>query len=101
VPDALNEAVTIAPWLPGNWPGMALRRLRVGKTAIDVEVRRNPGGLIVRVNRVAGPGIRVTLAPRGLPPGAAVQLGEETLGSVGRAVFAAESRHEVIFTGSG
>ncbi|HXE57850.1 MAG TPA: GH116 family glycosyl hydrolase [Gemmatimonadales bacterium] len=97
IPDALGGAVRIRPYLPARWERMALRRLRVGPTSLDVVVRRRPGGMVVRVRRRHGPGIRVELEPRALPAGAVATVDDVELGAA-RAVFEARAEHEASFT---
>ena len=94
-PHPAAEAVTVEPELPAAWPGMALRRLRVGRTLLDVELRRRHGQLVARVYRRFGPRVLVTLAPRGAHFDTASVDEVELLG--GRARFEAADRHEIIF----
>jgi hypothetical protein len=96
VPDALNFALTIRPSLPPAWPEMALRRLRVGNSLLDLRLRRRPGRLVLRVELVQGPRPRLTAE---LPPPFAVSqvtLDDEALGA-GRATFEVSGSHEVSF----
>ncbi|MEO8226196.1 MAG: hypothetical protein ABI637_02145 [Gemmatimonadota bacterium] len=94
-PDAAGAGVTVRPWLPPEWPAMALRRLRTGPTSIDCEIRRRPGRIVARVARVSGPPLVVTVQPRGAAI-ASITVDDVALGG-GRARFVAEQRHEVIF----
>ena len=95
VADAPRGAVSLAPRLPPGWTRMALSRIRVGGSAIDCAVRAREGGLTVRVRRVSGPPLTVTL----VTPGSAAQEisvdGIELAG--GRARFDAVGEHEAIF----
>jgi glycogen debranching enzyme len=95
-PDALNSAVRVAPFLPTEWDRMAVRRLKIGRTTLDIEIQRRPGRLVIRVDRAHGPRIHLVLEPRGLPPVTAVTLDEQPLGA-GRAVFEVGGRHEAVF----
>ncbi len=94
-PDAAGAGVTVRPWLPPEWPAMALRRLRTGPTAIDCEIRRRPGRIVTRIARVSGPPLVVTVQPRDAAI-ASITVDDVALGGA-RARFVAERRHEVIF----
>ena len=65
-PDAPEDALAIAPVLPSGWPGHALRGLRVGRSVLDLEVRRRPGAMVVRVTHRFGPRLVLTVR-RGRP----------------------------------
>jgi hypothetical protein len=97
VPSAPDEAVSLSPWLPPEWARMQLRRLRVGRTVLDVELRRRPGQLIARVSRSFGPGIQLRLTPRTDAPVAGITVDDVALGGDG-ARFQVRDRHEVIFS---
>ena len=94
-PDAPGGLVQIRPSIPARWPAMAFRRLRVGRTQLDLELRRRPGRIVARIRRIAGPPVTVDVALRGVPV-ASVTLADEPLGS-GRARFEADGEHEVVF----
>ncbi|HJS46584.1 MAG TPA: GH116 family glycosyl hydrolase, partial [Gemmatimonadales bacterium] len=94
-PDALAGTVRISPWLPPDWEGMALERLRVGRTSLTLEARRRPGGLVVRVRRTYGPRIHVALGRAGAAT-AALTVDDTPLGGA-VARFDAEGEHEVTF----
>ncbi len=97
VPSALDDEVAIAPWLPPDWPRMSLRRLRVGRTVLDLEVRRRPAQLAVRIARSFGPGILVTLSPRLDREPESVAVDDVVM--AGASVrFQVRDRHEAIFT---
>lgn len=100
VPDATAEAVAVAPFLPPAWKEMALRRLRVGATTLDLRVRRRPGQLVLGVERVHGPRIRLTALPRGTAAPESVLVDDEPLGG-GRAAFSVSGEHEVVFVFEG
>jgi hypothetical protein len=95
VPDAPGGAVSLAPQLPSGWTRMGLRRIRVGSSAIDCDMRRRAGRLAVRVRRASGPPLIVTLAPRGIASGGISLDGIELAG--GRARFEAAGEHEAVF----
>ena len=97
VPSAPEEAVLVTPWLPPEWSRMMLRRLRVGRTVLDIELRRRAGQLITRVARTFGPGIQIKLAPRTDAPIQSVMVDDVELGGTG-AQFQVRDVHEVIFS---
>jgi hypothetical protein len=90
-------ALSLQPLLPPSWAAMALRRWRVGRTVLDVELRRRRGDLVARVHRVFGPRLVVTLQPRGRRIESATVDDVELLG--GRARFEAADRHVILFPG--
>ena len=94
-PDAPSGLVRIRPAMPAAWATMAIRRLRVGTTQLEIEMRRRSDRFVARVRRVAGPPITVDLALADTP-GWIVTLDDEPLGS-GRARFEAAAHHEVVF----
>jgi hypothetical protein len=94
---ASNDELHLRPLLPPDWPGMALRRLRAGRTLLDLELRRRRGDLVVRVHRRFGPRLVVTLDPRGGSFPSAVVDDVELYG--GRARFEAADRHVILFRG--
>jgi len=94
-PDAPAGVVQIRPSFPAGWAAMAIRRLRIGPTQLEIELRRRPGRVVARVGRLSGPPLTVDLSLHG-PAGGGVTLDDEPLGS-GRARFDADGRHEVVF----
>ncbi|HUF35312.1 MAG TPA: hypothetical protein VMN37_05135 [Gemmatimonadales bacterium] len=94
-PDAPAGAVTLRPRPPRDWPAMVLRRLRIGSTALDVEVRRRRGDLVVRVHRAAGPPLVATVEPPGSEADGIWADDVELSG--GRARLEIADRHEIIF----
>jgi hypothetical protein len=76
---------------------MTLRRLRVGRTVVDVEMRRRAGQLVARVKRSFGPGLQLRLAPRTDAPIQGVMVDDVMLGGSG-AQFQVRDEHEVIFS---
>jgi glycogen debranching enzyme len=96
VPDALNQTVQVSPYLPQGWNEMALRRLRVGPTTLDLRLRRRPGRLRLGVARVHGPRIRFAATVRSQAPVDHITLDDEPLGA-SRAVFEASAEHELEF----
>jgi hypothetical protein len=96
VPDALNHTVQVSPYLPQGWNEMALRRLRVGPTTLDLRLRRRPGRLRLGVARVHGPRIRFAATVRSPSPLDHITLDDDPLGG-SRAVFEASAEHELEF----
>jgi hypothetical protein len=94
-PAAAETALSVAPLLPDEWPGMALRRLRVGRTLLDLELRRRPGALVLRAVHRFGPRLVLTVAPRGVDI-EAVEVDDVGLSGV-RARFEMHGRHEARF----
>ncbi len=96
VPDALNHTVQLSPYLPQDWNDMALHRLRVGPTTLDLRLRRRPGRFLLKVARAQGPRIRIAATLRSAGPVKQLTVDDEPLGG-GRAVFEADTEHEVQF----
>jgi hypothetical protein len=96
VPDALNHTVQVSPYLPHGWNEMALRRLRVGPTTLDLRLRRRPGRMCLGIARVHGPRIRFAATVRSQAPVDHISLDNEPLGG-SRAVFEAGGEHELEF----
>jgi len=95
-PDAPRGAVRVRPSLPAGWPEMALRRLRVGPTTLDLRVRRRPGRTVVMVRRTGGPPIRLTVGLRGRTATGPVMIDQTEVG--GQEVsFTPDDSHEVDF----
>jgi hypothetical protein len=94
-PDAPDAALGIAPILPEGWTGYALRRLRIGRSLLDLELRRRPGAIVIRTAHRFGPALVVTMDLRGVGV-EATEVDEVPLAG-GRARFEAHARHEVRF----
>ena len=67
---------------------------------LDLRMRRRPGQLVLGIERVHGPRIRVTALPRGSAVPEAVLVDDEPLGG-GRAAFSVSGAHEVVFLSAG
>jgi len=69
--DATVPRLDLRPSLPPHWDRAALEGIVVGKTALDLHLRRDHGSggssWRVEVERISGPAIRVGIAPL-LPP---------------------------------
>jgi hypothetical protein len=94
-PDAPDAALALAPILPAGWNGYALRRLRIGRSLLDLELRRRPGAIVVRTARLFGPRLVVTVDLRGV--GVETTEVDDVALAGGRARFEAHARHEVRF----
>jgi glycogen debranching enzyme len=66
--DAPAKRARLAPALPPAWPGVEVRRLRVGTTLVDAVLSQSPQALSIAL-RADGPPVDVVLAPL-LPHGA-------------------------------
>ncbi|HET9294828.1 MAG TPA: hypothetical protein VFO06_11085 [Gemmatimonadales bacterium] len=95
-PDAVNQAVAIQPWLPPGWEGMAIERLRVGRSVLDVRLRRRFGQVVARVERTHGPRIHVEFRLRGVAAPSSVLVDDVELGGA-RAGFEADGHHVLIW----
>lgn len=95
-PDAPQCAARIRPVLPPGWTEMALRRLRVGPTTLDLRVRRRPGRTVVTVRRTGGPPIRVTVGLRGRTGAGPVTIDQMEVGGP-EVSFTPDDTHEVDF----
>lgn len=94
-PDAPNAALGIAPLLPAGWAGIALRRLRVGRALLDLELRRRPGALVLRTAHLFGPRLVLSVGARGVEV-EATEVDDVQLAGA-RARFESHDRHEVRF----
>ena len=75
---------------------LSVRRLRVGRTALDVDLRRRPAGLVLRVARMHGEPLVVTVA---LPARFAQATVDDVEGLALPLRFEARDRHEVVAYG--
>jgi hypothetical protein len=94
-PDAPDAALALAPILPAGWTGYALRRLRIGRSLLDLELRRRPGAIVVRTVHLFGPRLVLTIDLRGV--GVETTEVDDVALAGGRARFEAYARHEVRF----
>lgn len=92
-PDAVQGGVAIRPRLRPDWRHMRLARLRVGATTLELDCRRRPGRIVLRVRRVHGPALTATV---GLGAGCPSSLAVDEIELGGReARFVVEGTHEV------
>lgn len=94
-PDAPNAALALAPLVPPGWSGFALRRLRIGRTLLDLEMRRREGALVLRAAHLFGPRLVLTAGVRGADV-EATEVDDVMLPGA-RARFETHDRHEVRF----
>ena len=94
--DVAGGRFELAPWLPEGWRTMALRRLRLHRTLLDVEVRPRAEWATVRLAVSFGPPIAVDLSVRNTAPVARVMVDEIELAGP-RAIFTVEGEHEARF----
>lgn len=94
-PLAQCERLVLAPSLPAAWNDMAIRRLRIGRTALDLRLRRRPSTVQLTVDVRAGPPLRVSVRPR-ISGITSVTIDDVTLPTA-HAAFEARSRHELAF----
>lgn len=87
--------LAIRPTLPDGRSEMAIRRLRVGASVVDAELRRRFDRVLARLYRRHGPALPITVELGGPPP-VAVTADDEPLAGA-RAVVAVSDRHEVLF----
>jgi hypothetical protein len=97
LPDAEREACALTPLLPDGWNEMSLRRLRVGATTLDLRLRRRPGAIVLRVEKLQGPRLRLSASLRDPAGVTALSLNDEPLGG-SRAVFDIGGEDEVRWT---
>ena len=86
----------LAPWVPEGWHSLALRRLRLHRTLVDVEVRPRAEWVTVRLSVSFGPTIPLALSVRNTPPVARVTVDEVALVR-DQAVFTLSAEHELVF----
>jgi hypothetical protein len=94
-PDAPNAALAIAPLAPPGWSGLALRRLQVGRTLLDLELRRRAGALVLRTAHRFGSRLVLSAGVRGVEV-EATEVDDVPLAGA-RARFETHDRHEVRF----
>jgi hypothetical protein len=94
-PNAPDGALALAPTLPAGWDAHALRRLRIGRSLLDLEVRRRPRAVVVRIAHLFGPRLVLTVGARGVEV-EGTEVDEVALPGA-RARFEAYARHEIRF----
>jgi hypothetical protein len=73
---------------------MTLRRLRVGAMMLDLRLRRRPGAIALRVEKLQGPRLRLSVSLRARVPLTGLTFNDEPLGG-SRAVFDIGAEDEV------
>ena len=94
--DAEGGRFVIAPWLPDGWRSMALRRLRLHRSLVDVEVRPRAEWAVVRLALTFGPAVALSLSVRNTGPVARVTVDEIALQG-DRGIFTLSGEHEAMF----
>jgi hypothetical protein len=85
--------LTVTELVPGP---LAVRRLRVGGSVLDVEVRPRPAGLVLRIARTHGPALVVTVD---LPARFGLVTVDDVEGLAVPLRFEVRDRHEVVAYG--
>jgi len=62
-PDAGRRTLELSPWLPPQWRGFRLGRIKVGKSLLSVRVKRLGRGLSVRLKLDEGPPLTIKVSP--------------------------------------
>ena len=86
----------LAPWLPEGWRMMALRRLRLHRTLLDVEVRPRVEWVTIKLAVTFGPPIALALSVRNTGAVAGVIVDEVEVAGP-RAIFTVQGEHEARF----
>ena len=86
----------LAPWVPEGWNSMVLRRLRLHRTLVDIDVRPRAEWATVRLAVSFGPTIPLALSLRNTPPVARVTVDEVPLVR-DQAIFTLSAEHELVF----
>lgn len=94
-PNAREDALAVAPLLPPAWRELALRRLRVGRSTIDLELRLRGETATLRVRHAHGPRLVVTAGLRGRAV-ASVDV-DDTPMPASRVRFESHAEHEIRF----
>jgi hypothetical protein len=94
--DQAGGRFAMAPWVPEEWPAMALRRLRCHRTILDVEVRPRAEWATVRLAVSFGPPIPLALGLRNTRPVARVAVDDVPLAR-DTAIFTLSAEHEAVF----
>ncbi|HEU5218518.1 MAG TPA: hypothetical protein VFU23_07655 [Gemmatimonadales bacterium] len=86
----------VAPWLRSDWRSMAIRRLRLHRSIVDVEVRPRVEWAAIRLRLTFGPSIALALSVRNAGPVGRVTMDEIPLQG-DRPVFTLTDEHEAMF----
>jgi hypothetical protein len=86
----------VSPWVVPGWKAMALRRLRLHRTLIDIEVRPRAEWITCRLESTFGPPVALALSLRNVPAVARVTIDEVVLQGP-RAIFTVSGEHEAVF----
>jgi hypothetical protein len=94
--DQAGGRFALSPWLVPGWRRMALRRLRMHRTVVDVDVRPRAEWVTVRVEVTFGPPVPVAVSVRNGGRISRVTVDDVVLDSE-RVVFTVSGEHEVMF----
>jgi len=94
--DTEGGRFAVAPWLPDGWRSLALRRVRLHRTLLDVEVRPRAEWATVRLNLTFGPPIALALSLRNVGKVGRITV-DETVLQGDRAIFTVSGEHEAMF----
>jgi hypothetical protein len=94
--DAEGGRFVMAPWRADGWRSMALRRLRLHRSLVEVEVRPRAEWVGVRLKMTFGPPVSLALSVRNAGPVARVTVDEIALQG-DRAIFTLAGEHEAMF----
>jgi hypothetical protein len=86
----------VSPWLVEGWRRMALRRLRLHRTLLDIEVRPRAEWVTVRLQVTFGPPVPVALSIRNGGPVSRITVDDVALDSE-QVVLVVSGEHEVMF----
>lgn len=98
-PDAPGGSVQLRPALPAGWSRARLSRLRVGRTILELGLRRHGTTAQFSIRKMMGPSIVVDCELPGVPAVAA-ELDGVSLGAA-RARFEATGDHELVLHAGG
>ncbi|MBZ5562152.1 MAG: hypothetical protein LAP13_06995 [Acidobacteriia bacterium] len=74
-PDAPKARLTFAPHLPPTWPTVSIRDLKVGASALNLEVAQSESQMTLEAEN-SGPPVEITFSPE-IPLGSAGDRGQE------------------------
>lgn len=96
VAEPVGGRFSLSPWLVEGWRRMALRRLRLHRTLIDVDIRPRAEWATVRLAVTFGPPVPLALSVRNAGQVSRVTVDEIALDRE-PVVFIAAGEHEAVF----
>lgn len=94
--DLAGGRFALSPWLVPEWRRMALRRLRLHRTLVDIEIRPRSEWATVRLEVTFGPPVPLALSVRNGGIVSRVTV-DEVVVETERVVFTASGEHEAMF----